>query len=159
MAQNALEEYHNLVAELEPDELSWRDRQVYLESRGYLLRPRYRPGWIASWTSDPTIKPFFAEDFVMAPVSESSQTAQIGLLPLAGPSPPSHGRYQGVRRQARSSEEGCHELHGGEDCLVFFLWGDTKRSSQPLHSSAGHCARSGRSKQVVSRDAFLALRG
>ncbi|KAI0063126.1 hypothetical protein BV25DRAFT_1802723 [Artomyces pyxidatus] len=30
----------------------WRDRQVFLESRGYLLRPRYRPGWTPSWKTN-----------------------------------------------------------------------------------------------------------
>lgn len=29
----------------------WVDRQVALERAGYLLRSRYRPGWIPSWTS------------------------------------------------------------------------------------------------------------
>ncbi|KAI0316380.1 hypothetical protein OF83DRAFT_1060482 [Amylostereum chailletii] len=27
----------------------WRDHQVFLESRGYMLRPRLRPGWKPSW--------------------------------------------------------------------------------------------------------------
>lgn len=34
-------------------EIEWRDRQVWLESCGYMLRPRFRPGWIPSWISDP----------------------------------------------------------------------------------------------------------
>ncbi len=71
MAQGAIEDYHNLVAQLDPVEVVWRDRQEYLESRGYLLRPRYRPGWISSLKLDPSIKPFFAEDFPMAYVSEA----------------------------------------------------------------------------------------
>ncbi|KAH8107742.1 kinase-like domain-containing protein [Cristinia sonorae] len=30
-------------------ELFWRDHQPWLKESGYLLRPRYRPGWIPSW--------------------------------------------------------------------------------------------------------------
>lgn len=39
-----------LVAVLSEDEVFWRDHQQYLESKGYMLRPRYRPGWVPSWT-------------------------------------------------------------------------------------------------------------
>ncbi|KAJ7151667.1 kinase-like domain-containing protein [Mycena filopes] len=28
----------------------WVDHQPFLSSRGYMLRPRYHPGWVASWT-------------------------------------------------------------------------------------------------------------
>lgn len=27
----------------------WRDHQKWLEEQGYMLRPRYRPGWTPSW--------------------------------------------------------------------------------------------------------------
>lgn len=49
MTQIHREDFGDVGAELAPPELAWRDRQPYLESRGYLLRPRYRPGWILSW--------------------------------------------------------------------------------------------------------------
>ncbi|KAI0368266.1 hypothetical protein BV20DRAFT_1022672 [Pilatotrama ljubarskyi] len=44
----------DLPAPLEPGGLSsqeifWRDHQKWLEERGYMLRPRYRPGWVPSW--------------------------------------------------------------------------------------------------------------
>lgn len=42
----------------------WVGHQPWLESRGYMLRPRYRPGWTPSWHSskgDPTVK-WNAED-------------------------------------------------------------------------------------------------
>lgn len=29
----------------------WRYHQVWLAEKGYMLRPRYRPGWVASWKS------------------------------------------------------------------------------------------------------------
>ena len=68
-----LEDYYNSAARLEPVEVVWRDRQEYLASRGYMLRARCRPGWIASWKLDPTIeKPFYAEDFPISHVSEAT---------------------------------------------------------------------------------------
>ncbi|KAN0131631.1 Protein kinase-like domain containing protein [Lactarius tabidus] len=30
-------------------EITWRDRQQFLQSKGYMLRPRLRPGWTPSW--------------------------------------------------------------------------------------------------------------
>lgn len=39
--------------ELRKSEIYWVARQPFLESRGYQLRPRYRPGWVKSWTSPP----------------------------------------------------------------------------------------------------------
>jgi hypothetical protein len=27
----------------------WRDQQVWLKERGYILRPRYRADWVPSW--------------------------------------------------------------------------------------------------------------
>lgn len=34
---------------LDEFECFWRDLQVWLAGRGYMLRARYRPGWVASW--------------------------------------------------------------------------------------------------------------
>ncbi|KAI0358593.1 hypothetical protein OH77DRAFT_1449137 [Trametes cingulata] len=34
---------------LDFQERFWRDHQKWLEERGYLLRPRYRPDWVPSW--------------------------------------------------------------------------------------------------------------
>ena len=36
---------------LSSHEVKWRDRQPFLESKGYMLRPRLRPGWTPSWLS------------------------------------------------------------------------------------------------------------
>lgn len=33
---------------LTPGEVYWRDHQVWLEQKGYMLRPRYHPGWVSS---------------------------------------------------------------------------------------------------------------
>ena len=32
-------------------EVKWKDRQPFLEFKGYMLRPRLRPGWTPSWLS------------------------------------------------------------------------------------------------------------
>ncbi|KAF8518184.1 kinase-like domain-containing protein [Gautieria morchelliformis] len=37
---------------LRADELLWVKYQPYLHSRGYQLRPRYRPGWVGSWKAN-----------------------------------------------------------------------------------------------------------
>ncbi|KAI0665383.1 kinase-like domain-containing protein [Trametes maxima] len=34
---------------LSDDEIWWRDHQVWLQARGYMLRPRYSPDWIPTW--------------------------------------------------------------------------------------------------------------
>ncbi|KAI0000226.1 hypothetical protein BJV74DRAFT_766972 [Russula compacta] len=48
-------------------EIVWRDRQPFLESKGYMLRPRLRPGWTPSWLT--TRKPRrFCEDFARLPL-------------------------------------------------------------------------------------------
>lgn len=31
------------------EEVIWRDLQPWLEQQGYLLRPRYRVGWVPKW--------------------------------------------------------------------------------------------------------------
>ena len=31
------------------EEVIWRDLQPWLEQRGYMLRPRYRVGWVPKW--------------------------------------------------------------------------------------------------------------
>lgn len=38
-------------------ELYWRDRQPWLQERGYMLRSRYKPDWVPSWQG--TKKTFF----------------------------------------------------------------------------------------------------
>lgn len=43
-------------------EIFWRDHYLWLQDKGYLLRPRYHPDWVASWKGDPTKLHFFCED-------------------------------------------------------------------------------------------------
>lgn len=35
---------------LRPHEIFWRDSFSFLSNHGYQLRPRFRPGWVPSWT-------------------------------------------------------------------------------------------------------------
>lgn len=56
-------------AELSQVELVWRDRQPFLQSKGYMLRPRLRPGWIPSWTNSKSLATVeLCEDFTSLPV-------------------------------------------------------------------------------------------
>jgi len=38
--------------DLLPSEIWWRDRQPWLQDKGYILRPRFRPGWVPSWSGN-----------------------------------------------------------------------------------------------------------
>ncbi|KAI0077828.1 hypothetical protein K474DRAFT_1674582 [Panus rudis PR-1116 ss-1] len=49
--------------DLRPWELPWRDRAIYLRERGYILRPRYQPGWTPSWRNT-NRDPDFCEDSI-----------------------------------------------------------------------------------------------
>lgn len=51
----------------------WVDHQPWLETRGYMLRPRYRPGWVPSWYASGTFEAkWHAEDRKPMPVSGPS---------------------------------------------------------------------------------------
>ena len=39
----------------------WANQQIWLAQQGYVLRPRYRPGWIPSWKKG-RVSEFKAED-------------------------------------------------------------------------------------------------
>ncbi|RDB25453.1 hypothetical protein Hypma_007491 [Hypsizygus marmoreus] len=49
---------------LQQGELFWRDHQPWLEERGYTLRRRYHPDWVASWLSSPDKSWLSCEDGV-----------------------------------------------------------------------------------------------
>ncbi|KAJ7680931.1 kinase-like domain-containing protein [Mycena polygramma] len=46
-----------------PRDIYWRDMQPWLEEHGYMLRARYRPGWVPSWHKNPKSYPPDYEDF------------------------------------------------------------------------------------------------
>ena len=46
---NVKEEWDS--AALKPHEIFWKNKQKWLEEKGYRLRPRYAPEWVPSWQS------------------------------------------------------------------------------------------------------------
>lgn len=68
-------------ASLTDEEVYWRDRQRFLESQGYMLRPRYRPDWTPSWRGKPPDAVLDAEDAFALKVSHSL-TVRLLLLKL-----------------------------------------------------------------------------
>lgn len=56
---------------LDDVEQFWASRQPFLESKGYMLRHRYRSGWVPSWSlpGNEDIAPSAFEDYVPLPVS------------------------------------------------------------------------------------------
>lgn len=50
------------------EETLWAAQFEFLKSHGYLLRPRYRPGWVASWLPGPP--DIESEDAVIPSVSQ-----------------------------------------------------------------------------------------
>ncbi|KAF9818792.1 hypothetical protein IEO21_02572 [Rhodonia placenta] len=56
----------HLWSSLDPYELRWQERQPFLQSKGYALRPRYRPGWVPSWRGTGKY-PSFCEDGILLP--------------------------------------------------------------------------------------------
>ncbi|KAI0828026.1 kinase-like domain-containing protein [Trametes gibbosa] len=52
------------VFNLTPRELFWQERHDHLKEHGYLLRPRYVPGWEPSWTETGR-SPLLSEDSIM----------------------------------------------------------------------------------------------
>jgi len=53
--------------QLSDHEVMWRDRQPFLESKGYMLRPRLRPGWTPSWLATGKSRLYF-EDSARLPL-------------------------------------------------------------------------------------------
>lgn len=52
-------------------ELFWRNHFLFLKDRGYLLRPRYHPDWIASWKGRANTSFLLYEDGQILDVSGS----------------------------------------------------------------------------------------
>ena len=67
--ERQLEGAEELFAKLTMEEQFWAARQPFLESRGYVLRPRYHPDWVPSWKGKPRGEVFKAEDGYSLPVS------------------------------------------------------------------------------------------
>lgn len=65
--QAEIQSSQELFAQLGEGEKAWRDRQPFLQSRGYMLRPRYRPGWVPSWKGT-NRHPIDFEDHIRLPI-------------------------------------------------------------------------------------------
>ncbi|KZT13124.1 uncharacterized protein LAESUDRAFT_719438 [Laetiporus sulphureus 93-53] len=68
-AQELIEEGDRLFSSLRSWEAAWAERQPFLESRSYMLRPRYRPGWIPSWKGT-GMHPMYFEDSITLPIRD-----------------------------------------------------------------------------------------
>jgi hypothetical protein len=56
------------IGRIDPIEAWWVERQEALERAGYMLRPRYRPGWKPSWAGT-NKEHFLCEDGLLQGVS------------------------------------------------------------------------------------------
>ncbi|TFK85937.1 kinase-like protein [Polyporus arcularius HHB13444] len=56
---------YNLI----PTEVFWQFRYSHLADHGYVLRPRYKPGWEPSWIGT-NLEPEFCEDSIMSATDE-----------------------------------------------------------------------------------------
>lgn len=66
--------------ELTDAECWWRDHQNWLAERGYMLRPRYRPGWVPSWTVQPKPLKSMHEDWHSSKVCSRSLPCDLPLI-------------------------------------------------------------------------------
>lgn len=63
-----------------PHETFWRDHQVWLQKRGYMLRPRYHPDWVPSSLSRSKKGIIGPEDACVAVVSSALSQRLVSLL-------------------------------------------------------------------------------
>ena len=66
--RQARKDHRSLLAH----EQFWLDHQVWLAGKGYMLRPRYRPGWKPSWEEGNRDAWMHYEDGIAAPVCRSN---------------------------------------------------------------------------------------
>ncbi|RDB25502.1 hypothetical protein Hypma_007510 [Hypsizygus marmoreus] len=102
--------------ELFPRERFWRDHQPWLKERGYRLRARYQPDWIASWKTDPQKIWFSCEDSLIGTFSHVLDATRADGIPVALKRirPSDHPEEVGVG-QLFSSEPLAH--HQNNHCI------------------------------------------
>lgn len=71
--------YEGISYDLRDSEVAWRDRQNMLEQHGYLLRPRFRPGWIPSWVNT-SKRPLLCEDALYNPVGIFQKNPRLEVI-------------------------------------------------------------------------------
>ncbi|KAL6303560.1 kinase-like domain-containing protein [Sparassis latifolia] len=82
----------DLYSVLRPSEIYWRDRQVWLEQRGYMLRQRYRVDWKPSWETR-SKKPYNCEDSVTlmrSTIIDATRTSDGSIVALKKVSKSAH---------------------------------------------------------------------
>lgn len=125
---------------LNESEQVWVSRYEALKERGYLLRPRYRPGWVPTWHRDPSISPYVAEDGVSLFVSRmfGFYLSRANVL-LGGQR---HRRSPHLRRDDRSHQMSRLRQHGAANREVPELERAEARSTKLGSTSLGRCRRS-----------------
>ncbi|KIJ43923.1 hypothetical protein M422DRAFT_30733 [Sphaerobolus stellatus SS14] len=62
---------------LNPVERFWAKLQPWFESRGYMLRPRYRPGWVPSWEETDERASLDSEDWISVNTAKTMDAVRI----------------------------------------------------------------------------------
>ena len=86
-------------------ELFWVEQQPFLESQGYQLRLRYKPGWEKSWSGERAN--WNVEDGISPTVSYLDPCIEDTVTMLISPEAASieaHGRHSHIRRVRGYSE-------------------------------------------------------
>ena len=87
-----------------PHETFWRDHQVWLQKKGYILRPRYHPDWVPSSLSGGKKGPIGPEDACVAIVSLMLFQRLGNLLTFSAEGPPP-GCAENLHRGERNDQE------------------------------------------------------
>ena len=82
----------------------WVERQEALERVGYMLRPRFRPGWQPSWAGTKTNKPYYYFEDGEAIGVSLNNAGPLQLLVLMTSDALRHGRNSHFRRQTSCVE-------------------------------------------------------
>ncbi|EPQ57119.1 hypothetical protein GLOTRDRAFT_127494 [Gloeophyllum trabeum ATCC 11539] len=101
---------------LSRNEQYWRDRQKWLQERGYMLRPRFRPEWVPSWKTT-NKSPIDCEDSNMLWYSHLMDATRI-----------SDGALVGLKRVYKS-------IHPHEVEISMFLLSDELKSDPRNHTA------------------------
>lgn len=137
-----LEEVDAVLGTLSDHEVAWRDRQIFLQSRGYMLRPRLRPGWHPSWIS-PRKDFTECEDSILLPVCfwnaldvADHAHLQQGRVHLVDATRISDGTPVYIKRVKTGDNESSIAVHLDQESLrqnprnhsipVFDLFGDSE---------------------------------
>jgi len=92
--------------DIDETERWWVERQEALEEAGYMLRPRFRPGWQPSWAGSD--KPYYDFEDGQAIGVSIDNTALLWLLVLMILDALRHGRNSHFRRQTSGVEKAAH---------------------------------------------------